>query len=125
MQIKLSLIGATLLAVGTSLPELALEIHAIRKKEYSLALGDIFGSSLLNISLVLGILLLMNDSVDLSVGKIVFPFLILAITLTLIRLIPAKPIKRIDGFAYLVIFTLYLITLSFSHFAWLNEPLLG
>lgn len=54
--IPIELLGATVVAVGTGLPELAFEVAAIKEGDYSLALGDIFGSTLVNITLTLGIL---------------------------------------------------------------------
>jgi cation:H+ antiporter len=54
--IPVELLGATVVAVGTGLPELAFEIAAIKEGDYSLALGDIFGSTLVNITLSLGVL---------------------------------------------------------------------
>ncbi|MDH5736763.1 MAG: calcium/sodium antiporter [Gammaproteobacteria bacterium] len=48
-------IGLTIVAIGTSLPELAASISAIRKKEDDLALGNIIGSNLFNTTLVIGI----------------------------------------------------------------------
>ncbi len=54
--IPLDILGATVVAVGTGLPELAFEIAAVREGDTSLALGDIFGSTLVNITLTLGIL---------------------------------------------------------------------
>jgi len=49
------LIGATIIAFGTSLPELTLDLRAFLKGHPSLALGDIIGSSFVNITLILGI----------------------------------------------------------------------
>lgn len=43
------IIGLTIVAIGTSLPELAATITAARKKEYDLALGNIIGSNIFNI----------------------------------------------------------------------------
>lgn len=54
--IPLDILGATVVAVGTGLPELAFEIAAVREGDTSLALGDIFGATLVNITLTLGIL---------------------------------------------------------------------
>lgn len=48
-------IGLTIVAVGTSLPELASSIAAIRKHEHDLALGNILGSNLFNTLAVVGI----------------------------------------------------------------------
>lgn len=49
------IIGLTIVAVGTSLPELASSITAARKKEVDLAVGNIIGSNLFNTLAVVGI----------------------------------------------------------------------
>ncbi len=49
------IIGLTVVAVGTSLPELASSIAAIRKNEHDIALGNIIGSNLFNTLVVVGI----------------------------------------------------------------------
>lgn len=49
------IIGLTIVAVGTSLPELASSIIAIRKNEHDLALGNVVGSNLFNTLAVVGI----------------------------------------------------------------------
>ncbi len=48
-------IGLTIVAVGTSLPELAASVSAIKKGEHDMAVGNVIGSSLFNILAVLGI----------------------------------------------------------------------
>ncbi len=52
-----SLIAATIIAFGTSLPEFSLDVRAIIKGEPALALGDIVGSCFVNITLILGVTL--------------------------------------------------------------------
>lgn len=52
-----SLVGATVIAFGTSLPELTLDLRAFLKGHPALAFGDIIGSSFINITLILGITL--------------------------------------------------------------------
>ncbi|HHX83276.1 MAG TPA: calcium/sodium antiporter, partial [Pseudomonadaceae bacterium] len=49
------IIGLTIVAIGTSLPELASSLAAIRKNEHDLALGNIVGSNLFNTLAVVGI----------------------------------------------------------------------
>ena len=49
------IIGLTIIAVGTSLPELASSIVAVRKNEHDLALGNIIGSNIFNSLVVVGI----------------------------------------------------------------------
>lgn len=48
-------IGLTVVAIGTSLPELATSIVAIRKGETDMAVGNVVGSNIFNIGLVLGV----------------------------------------------------------------------
>ncbi|MGD9475744.1 MAG: calcium/sodium antiporter [Eubacteriaceae bacterium] len=56
-------IGFTVIAFGTSLPELVTCIVAVSKKKYSLALGNIIGSNIFNVLFVLGISGLLNPIV--------------------------------------------------------------
>ncbi len=55
MGIPLFLVGLFLVAVGTSLPELAFEIRAIREKEIGMVFGNLLGSVVANSTLVLGL----------------------------------------------------------------------
>ncbi|MDG2072733.1 MAG: calcium/sodium antiporter [Pseudomonadales bacterium] len=56
------IIGLTIVATGTSLPELASSIAAVRKNEHELALGNVIGSNMFNISIVIGIAALVSPS---------------------------------------------------------------
>ena len=49
-----ALVGLTIVALGTSLPELATSVMAARKRENDIALGNVIGSNIINISLILG-----------------------------------------------------------------------
>ncbi len=115
-KVPLSLIGGTLIAVGTSLPELTLEIHAVKRKEFALALGDIFGSSLLNISMVLGMLILFNSNLSLSIARIVFPFFVPVVLWILVRLVQKRPFTLYDGIGLTLIFVFYLLRVSAIQF---------
>ncbi len=53
-------IGATLIALGTSLPELAVTVSALSQKSHELSLGNLIGSNIANIGLVLGISLIIH-----------------------------------------------------------------
>ena len=54
LKISQSLIGATLIPLGTTLPELAVCITALKKMNIELAIGNIIGSLVANLSLILG-----------------------------------------------------------------------
>jgi len=58
--IEQSILGATIIALGTSLPELTIDIIAVRKRHLDLALGDIIGSCMTNITLILGLVLVIS-----------------------------------------------------------------
>ena len=57
-----SIIGATIVALGTSLPELATTIQALKKKLFEMALGNLLGSCITNITLILGVSSLISFS---------------------------------------------------------------
>jgi len=69
-----SIIGATIVGLGTSLPELATTAQALKEKLFGMALGNLLGSCITNITLVLGISSLISFSqVDvLAVQSIMF-----------------------------------------------------
>jgi len=56
------IIGLTIVAIGTSLPELAATITAVKKSLYDLALGNIIGSNIFNGSIVIGIAALISPT---------------------------------------------------------------
>lgn len=57
-----SIIGATIIGLGTSLPELATTIQALKKGLVSMALGNLLGSCITNITLILGVSSLISFS---------------------------------------------------------------
>jgi cation:H+ antiporter len=57
-----AIVGATVIGLGTSLPELATTIQALKQKLYSMALGSLMGSCITNITLILGVASLLSAS---------------------------------------------------------------
>lgn len=103
-------IGATIVAIGTGLPELSLEINAVKRKEYGLALGNIFGSILVNFTLVLGILSIVG-SVPLRLESL-FPIQLFFLASALIVYYFTKTrheVTRKEAGILLGIFCVYLI----------------
>ncbi len=71
-------IGLTIVAIGTSLPELASCIAAVRKNEHDLALGNVIGSNMFNTSIVIGVTgLLSPTTVDPDILNRDIPVLII------------------------------------------------
>lgn len=76
--IRQSVLGSTIVALGTSLPELAVDLVAVRRRHLDLALGDIIGSSITNIALILGIVLVLSEvQVSFTVLSTLIVFVIL------------------------------------------------
>lgn len=101
------LIGATLVAFGTSLPELTLDLAAVRRDRVQLAIGDIIGSNLTNLTLVLGLVLLTSPfRVDMTVFTEILPFLLMT-TIILWRLILRGGVSRAGGAILMLIYGLF------------------
>ncbi len=109
--ISTSLIAITAVAVGTSLPELMVSVSAAWKKKYEIALGNIFGSNVFNILLVVGIPALIRPLVvDDLTFKIGLPFLGVATLLFIISGI-SRRIHLWEGMMYILIYILFIVKL--------------
>ena len=77
--IRSLIIGLTIIALGTSLPEFLLNLFAVAAEEDGLAIGNIVGSNIANIALILGIsAIVMPLSVDGAVLKKEYPIMLAA-----------------------------------------------
>ncbi len=108
-------IGLTIVALGTSLPEFLLNFFAVIKGEDGLAIGNIIGSNIANIALILGVSsAIMPLTVDKEVLQKEYPMM-LAVTGLFYLLALDGLISRIDGFilvAGLVAFIAYIFRTS-------------
>ncbi|WP_079529268.1 calcium/sodium antiporter [Halobacillus hunanensis] len=104
-----TLVGLTIIAVGTSLPELVTSISAALKKESEIALGNIVGSNIFNILFVLGASAAISP---LAVNDKVFIDVILMIVLTVLLLIFSRTSFKIgkrEGLLLVVAYIIYLV----------------
>lgn len=106
-------IGATIVAFGTSVPELAVTFAAVREKHYALAMGDLVGSAVTNITLVLGILALMGPftAVTLNLGEIawILPYLVISPLLLWITLSNKRRITSYEGILLMFIYAVFIL----------------
>lgn len=101
-------IGLTIVAMGTSAPEAAVSITAALKGNPGITIGNIVGSNILNILIILGISSLITTlSVAKSTIKVEIPFMI-AITLVLLWVGYDGTISLLDALLLLVLFIAYL-----------------
>ena len=99
-----TLIGLTIVAVGTSLPELVTSIVAARKGETGLAVGNVIGSNIFNLMLILGLSAVIHP-VTVNLAS-VYDMAILTVISVLIFIfsLTSKTIKRTEGFIMLAIY---------------------
>lgn len=107
-------IGLTIVAMGTSLPEAAVSITAAIKQNAGIAVGNVLGSNVLNILIILGLTALITSvAVQKSTIRIEIPFMLL-ITLVLLWMGAADgKISRVEGAILWLFFILYLGYLFF------------
>ncbi|MFH1622926.1 MAG: sodium:calcium antiporter [Candidatus Aenigmatarchaeota archaeon] len=106
-----SVIGATVIALGTSLPELSIALTAIRTRHQKLAIGNLIGSCLTNITLILGIVLVFSQAaINIQIFSTLV-FFVIAITLvTWYFLTTGRAIDRTEGMMLLFVYLLFLIS---------------
>lgn len=99
-------ISITLLACGTSLPELAASVTAAVKKDTDMALGNIIGSNIFNTTMILGTASLITPLTTGKIGLVDYGAMILAAVLPMIFGIRGK-ITRIEGLLMLLCYAAY------------------
>ncbi|WCE30033.1 calcium/sodium antiporter [Vibrio sp. SCSIO 43137] len=109
------IIGLTIIAIGTSLPELAASLAGVLKGEDDMAVGNIIGSNVFNILAVMGIPGILNPSVisSMAMGRDFWVMLALSLLLVIFALGKSRSINRIEG----VIFTLCFVSYQFYLFS--------
>lgn len=117
------IVGLTIVAIGTSLPELASSLVAIKRREHDLALGNIIGSNLFNLLAVVGIagsVAPMTGADDAETIRAVlrrdFPVMFFITIFLMATCIPFKKgfparINRGEGLFLLAVFIAYLVKL--------------
>ena len=104
-----TLVGLTIIAVGTSLPELVTSITAALKKESEIAIGNIIGSNIFNILFVLGVSSVISP---LTVSGEVVTDVVFMIILTMVLLIFARTgykIGKLEGVVLAIAYVVYLV----------------
>ncbi|MDA9557981.1 calcium/sodium antiporter [Vibrio sp.] len=103
------IIGLTIIAIGTSLPELAASLAGALKGEDDLAVGNIIGSNVFNILAVMGIPGILNPSFinELAMGRDFWVMLGVSLLLMIMCLGKAKLISRAKGGILFITFAVY------------------
>ena len=103
------MIGLTLMAFGTSLPELAASVAAALKGESEMSVGNVLGSNVFNLGLVLGSAFLIRPSeIPVAIIRQDIPLLAVATLALGLGVMRNGKISRVEGFGLLVAVTAYL-----------------
>lgn len=110
-----AIIGVTMVAIGTSLPELVTAVTAVIKKQPSMSVGNVIGANVIDIALILPICSFIYGGVlPVSAQNIYldFPVAILVSVVALVPTIMAKKFRRWQGIVMLAIYIAYLVIVS-------------
>ncbi len=104
-----TLIGLTIVAMGTSLPELATSVVAARKGEVDMALGNVIGSNIFNILMVLGIAATASPVAFITENMIDIAVLIAFSILVWILAWTKQELDKKEGICMLLLYVAYMI----------------
>ena len=109
-----TIIGFTVIALGTSLPELVTTLTAIRKKESSLSVGNIIGANIIDTTLILPLCAIIGgEALPVERVNLVFdfPVCIIACAIAVVPTIIMGKFKKWQGFALLAVYATYMALL--------------
>ncbi|MBO5138452.1 MAG: calcium/sodium antiporter [Bacilli bacterium] len=102
------IISLTIIAFGTSLPELVTSVIATKKGEYDIAIGNVVGSNIFNIGIVIGIpTVLFGGTGIITFNAVDLIFFFLSAFLLFIFALPKHKITRGHGVVFLIMFIIY------------------
>ncbi len=114
-RISTAVVGLTIVAMGTSLPEAFVSIGAAWRDSYDLAYANIIGSSIFNIAAILGLTaLVVPIAVKSQTIKVEYPFMLFASCVVLFMCLDYQ-VSRIEGvvlFVAIVLFTGFIVHLA-------------
>lgn len=110
-----AIIGVTMVAIGTSLPELITTITAIRKKESSMSIGNIIGANTIDLALILPVCSMLSGGKGLTIAPQSYALdMPVCFGMTLIAILPpliSGKLHRWQGVLMLAAYTAYIVVL--------------
>ena len=109
-----AVISVSLIAVGTSIPELAASVVAILKKEKAISLGNLIGSNIFNIGSVLGLTAMIKpiviEDTEILSRDIIWMLVFAGLLLPLALIFKRHEIKKIEGFLLVFLYGVFIYT---------------
>ena len=103
-----TLVGLTIVALGTSLPELVTSIVAAKKNELDMAIGNVVGSNIFNILLILGVAGAISPMTFLTVNAIDTLILVAFSVIVGLMCLKKKNLNKANGIVMLLLYAVYL-----------------
>ena len=108
LEIRQSFVGIIIIGLGTSLPELALSLNAVRKKAVGLSVGNLIGSNIFDLLIPVGTGAIISElKFERSLIWFDFPFLFLLSFIVLFFFKKKKGLQKIEAVILIGIFALY------------------
>lgn len=109
------MVSLTIIALGTSLPELVTSVIATKKGEYDIAIGNVVGSNIFNIGVVIGLPVAIIGSINnLNINYIDLIVMIFSSILLFMFSFKDYQISKKEGIIFLLLFTLYYTYVIFA-----------
>ncbi len=109
-------IGLTIVAMGTSLPEAAVSISAAMKGSAEITIGNVLGSNILNVLIILGLTAVIRTvAVQQSTIRYEIPFTILVTALLAVVGLADNQVSRVEGvilWVFMIVYLLYLLRMA-------------
>lgn len=107
------IVGLTVVAFGTSLPELITAIASSRKSVSDLAVGNVLGANIANLTLVVGVAAVVHEvTLDRLTQLFNFPAMLVMMSLLLWMLLTDRRVTRREGVVLVVVYGVYLTTVA-------------
>ena len=114
-KISKTFIGISVVAFGTSLPELATSIVAAKKGQSEIAIGNVIGSNIFNICMVMGFVGILSPlQVDRGLNNFEFPFMVFISIILAIFLNTSAKLNKNHGIFFIIAFIIYIVV-SWKH----------
>ena len=104
-----NLIGLTIVAIGTSLPELVTSVMAMKKGENDIAVGNVLGSNIFNMLLIIGSAAIINPMTVSMFAMIDLMFIIVTLLIFIALTYKKQEVNKWNGIIFIIIYVSYII----------------
>lgn len=111
MGVSQAVIGLTIVALGTSLPELATSVVAVIKGERDIAVGNVVGSNIFNILVIMGIAPMVSDLHAPNIKMVDLGIMLALVPVLWIMMKTGKKVSRVEGGILLLVYVGYTVWL--------------